>query len=367
MGVFYMPVKVYTQEEAVGKNASMLASFGRKALLVTGRNSARANGSLEDVCKALDREGVSHVVFDRIEANPSVRTVMEACSFGIAEGADFVVGIGGGSPMDAAKAVALMMSHPEEDSSYLYRADGDDVHIPVVCVPTTCGTGSEVTAVSVLTDTQKGIKKSIPHKIFPDLALVDGKYLRFASEKVLANTAFDALTHLIESGLNRKADCLSLMCVEEGLRLWSASLPILRGERKAEDADFANMMSASTMAGMAIAQTGTAIPHGLSYSVTVKLGVEHGKACAYFTAGDLSAAPQKEREKLLSLAGFSGIRDFQSVLHSACGKVQADADTLKKVLEEDVEEMCSNSAKLKAAPFEVDRSILEEIAWYEFR
>lgn len=392
---FYMPVKVFAEEDAVRKHAPELSSFGRKALIVTGHRSSRVNGALDDVCSVLDQSGISHAVFDHVEENPSITTVMEARDFGIEQNADFVIGIGGGSPLDAAKAIALMMCHPEEDQSYLYRSKegendrslvqgslpeqgslpGQEIpydrcisqdrrHLPVIAVPTTGGTGSEVTGVSVLTDPVKKVKKSIPHKIFPALALVDGKYLRFLPEIVLACTSFDALTHLIESYINTKANCFSRMLADAGLRQWALSLPVFRG-RTPEDSDYTHMIQASTMAGMAIAQTGTSIPHGLSYPMTVKLGIAHGKAVSYFTAGYLMAAPEDLRSHVLTKAGFSDISDFQNVLHSACGVVQADQVRLKTVLEEAEEGIASNGAKLKAAPFPVDRDTLHKIVWYE--
>ncbi len=365
MSTFYMPARVFEEEGAVLNHAGDLAAMGRKALLVTGRRSARANGSYDDVVKALESKGVSHVLFDEIEENPSTHTIMKARDFGVSEGVDFVIGIGGGSPMDAAKAISLMICHKGEGVDYLYRAGADDSVLPIVCVPTTCGTGSEVTPVSVLTIPEKQTKKSIPFKIFADLALIDGRYLASCSPRVLHNTAFDALTHLIESYLNSKASDYSRMCVDAGLRVWSRSLPVIRGERTAGPEDYANMMRASMMAGMAIAHTATTLPHGLSYSVTTKLHVPHGKATAYFTAGYLSEAPEKARSYLLQTAGFTDLADFRTVYHRACGEIEAEEGLLKEVLQGAVEELSSNPVKLGLAPFPVDREKLEKIAFYE--
>lgn len=365
MAMFYMPVKVYEESEAVKNHAADLAKFGKKALIVTGRRSAFANGSYDDIAAALDSVCVDHVVFNEVEENPSVKTIMKARDFGIAEGVDFVIGVGGGSPLDASKAIALMIKKADKDVSYLYKPDGDSSTLPIVAVPTTCGTGSEVTAVSVLTDTEKMVKKSIPHQIFADLALIDGKYLKSAPKHVLSNTIFDALTHLYESYLNSKATDYSRMCVDAGLKMWARSLPILRGEREAEDSDHLNMMRASMMAGMAIAHTATTLPHGLSYSVTTKLHVPHGKATAYFTAGYLAEAAEADREYLLSTAGFASLQDFEDVYHACCGRIDASEAELTEVLEGAIEELSGNPAKMALAPFAVDREMLKRIAYYE--
>ena len=194
MSMFYMPVRVYEEENCVMNHAGDFVQFGKKALIVSGRHSAIANGSYADITAALDSVGIGHVLFNEVEENPSTHTVMKARDLGVQEQVDFVIGVGGGSPMDASKAIALMIKKADKDISYLYSPDGDSSTIPIVAVPTTCGTGSEVTAVSVLTMPEKQTKKSIPHKIFPDLALIDGKYLASAPRSVLCNTAFDALT-----------------------------------------------------------------------------------------------------------------------------------------------------------------------------
>ncbi len=365
MSMFYMPVRVYEEENCVMNHAGDFVQFGKKALIVSGRHSAIANGSYADITAALDSVGIGHVLFNEVEENPSTHTVMKARDLGVQEQVDFVIGVGGGSPMDASKAIALMIKKADKDISYLYSPDGDSTTIPIVAVPTTCGTGSEVTAVSVLTMPEKQTKKSIPHKIFPDLALIDGKYLASAPRSVLCNTAFDALTHLIESYLNTKATDYSRMCVDAGLKVWARSQEIIRGSRKAETADLLNMMRASMMAGMAIAHTATTLPHGLSYPVTIRLRVPHGKATAYFTAGYLTEASAADREYILSTAGFASIDDFRAVFHEACGEINAEEEKIREVLNDAVEELGSNPVKLGLAPFNPDKEMLRRIAFYE--
>ena len=369
MSTFYMPTRLFAEENAVIRHAGDLASFGKKALIVTGRHSAFSNGSYEDTTTALENAGIGHVLFSEVEENPSVATIMKARDFGLANSVDFVIGIGGGSPLDASKAISLMIAMADKDKSYLYSPDCPGKTLPIVAIPTTCGTGSEVTAVSVITDRDKMVKKSIAHKIFPYLALVDGRYLAGdlagAPLSVLSNTAFDALTHLIESYLNAHASDFSRMCVDAGLRMWARSLPVLRKEKTPDAADFSNMMLASTMAGMAIAHTATTLPHGLSYAVTTHLNVPHGKATAYFTAGYLCAASEEDRNYLLKTAGFASIEDFRTVYCAACGTIDAPETELRKVLEAAVEELSGNPVKMALAPFPVDREVLERIAFYE--
>ena len=135
---YYIPTKVYQEIDAVKVHAEELAGYGSYALIVTGKYSARANGALADVEAALDAYGKKHVQYDGIEENPSVETVMKATEFGKRNGVDFVIAIGGGSPMDAAKAIAIMLANPEKDADYLYENVAHTKALPVVTIPTTC-------------------------------------------------------------------------------------------------------------------------------------------------------------------------------------------------------------------------------------
>lgn len=363
MSSFYMPVRVFEEEEAVlrhAKDIKKLVPEGGCALIVTGRHSAKANGSYADVCTALESVGIRHVLFDEVEENPSTDTVMKARDLGVSENADLVIGIGGGSPLDAAKAIGHMILHKEEGIDYLYEKTADNRSLPLVLIPTTCGTGSEVTGVSVLTRKNIMTKKSIPAKIYADLALIDGKYLKTASAGTLANTAVDALTHMYESWLNSGATLYSRTFVKEGLRIWKKSLPVLLGERPAETDDFRNMMNASMYGGVAIAQTGTSVPHALSYALTTYKNVPHGKAVGYFTAGYLACAPEEDREFLLSEAGFTSLSDFQDKFLRLCGSVDVEDD----FLEEDLQKLSADTARLAVAPFPCPEEVLRRIAFY---
>lgn len=118
-------------------------------MIITGKHSSRSNGSLR--CdRSPEKENISYIIFDDIEENPSVETVMKARELGIREQVDFVIGIGGGSPLDASKAIALMIANPDVTEEVLYQSNPLP-YLPVVCIPTTCGTGSEVTPYAILT------------------------------------------------------------------------------------------------------------------------------------------------------------------------------------------------------------------------
>ena len=355
---FYMPTKVYSENNCVRAHAKELASIGKKALIVTGRNSAFKNGSAADVETALSEYGVEWAFFNEIEENPSVETVMKGRDRGLAEGVDFVIGIGGGSPMDAAKAIALMIRCKDAGADYLYDKNAVTDALPVVCIPTTCGTGSEVTAVSVLTRHSLRAKGSIPHKIFPVLSLLDGKYLMNAPRRVITDTSIDALSHMYESYLNTKSTDFSRMCVDAGLKAWSRSREtILSGAPMTLD-NCNDMLNASMYAGMAIAQTGTTLPHGLSYPLTYETGMPHGKACGYFLAGYLREADPEAASYLLKGAGFTDVDSLEAYFTATCGRDDVPAD----VLMQSVQNTLASPAKLAQCPFHVDEFVLNRIA-----
>ena len=351
---FYIPTKIYSETGCVKKYAQEWTGLGRKALIVTGKSSER-NGALQDVQEALKANGKEFCVFNRIEENPSMETVMELRDYGLEEGADFVVGIGGGSPMDAAKAAALMMAHPEKGAEFLYEK-GDDRALPVAEVPTTCGTGSEATPYAILTIHEKRIKKSLPHKIFPSYALSDGTYLKSAGRNILVNTAVDALAHCMESYINSNATDYSRMLSEYGMRLWSSVKNVLMGAPGSEK-EYSILMNASTIAGMAISHTGTAIPHGLSYYLTYEKGIPHGKAVGYFLPGYLKAANPADRKKVLAASGFPDLQYFASFLHGLIGKMEAERELLEKAMAG----LLGDESTLKNVPFAVTEAVMRQI------
>ena len=351
---FYLPTKIYSERDCVRKYGQEWAALGKKALIVTGKSSAK-NGALEDVTAALKEQQVAYCIFDETEENPSIEMVMKVRDLGIAEQVDFVIGIGGGSPMDAAKAIALMIYHRDKDAAFLYQK-GDDSALPVVEVPTTCGTGSEATPYAILTIHAQRTKASLPHRIYPAYALVDGKYLMSAGRSILVNTAVDALGHFIESYLNTNATDYSRMLCEYGMNIWSSAKNVLIGASiTVEECD--RLMCASTLAGMAISHTGTALPHGLSYYLTYENQVPHGKAVGYFLPGYLAQAGPMMRRKVLTLIGFPDTQYFASFMHKLIGKMDAE-DTL---IDAAITGILANEAKLKNVPYSVNAEVLRRI------
>lgn len=303
----YMPVRVIAGRGAIAKNADKLA-LGRHALIVTGRSSARLCGALDDVIAALDAVEISYTVFDRITENPPLLLCHEGGALAAKAGADFVIGIGGGSPLDAAKAVAAFAANPQIAPDEVYDPDKRvNASLPIVAIPTTAGTGSEVNPYSVLTLPDGEHKKTFTADCsWPRVAFVDPKYTDTLPHKTTVSTALDAFAHALESYLSPKSTAFSeaaaLFAAE---RIWD----VLSQYPDAFTEEMRDALSAaSTAAGMAISVTGTGFPHPLGYSLTLLDGVPHGRACAIFAEDYISYNEKTEcgKERIARFAAACG-------------------------------------------------------------
>ncbi|MBQ6466096.1 MAG: iron-containing alcohol dehydrogenase [Oscillospiraceae bacterium] len=290
----YMPVRLFSGEGAVEKNAALFASFGDRCALVTGKRSAVKSGALADVTAALEREGVAFCVFDGVGPNPSVASCIEAGRTAHEFGAAFVVGIGGGSALDAAKAAAVFAANPGLDEEGFYQKRWDRAPLPILLVGTTAGTGSEATKVSVLTDS-RGRKHSIhDDRLFAAAAFGEAKYTASLSLPVTLSTGIDVLSHCAESFFNRNADEISRAFAVRGVRLLYAPLRKAAAGGELELSDRAALYEASLLGGLAICDTGTCFAHNVGYYLTENRGVPHGFASAIFLPALLELVKKKD-------------------------------------------------------------------------
>ena len=281
---FYVGTKIITGIGCVKKSADEFKRFGKKCIIVTGKSSAEKCGALGDVKYALDSIGTEYIIYSGISQNPTVVSCFEAAEKAIEFGAEYVIGIGGGSPLDASKAVAVAIANPKISEKDLYAMNWANTPLKVIAVGTTAGTGSEVTSVSVLTNSE-GRKKSFRNDLtYPALSLGDPVYTTFMSDNFTRSTAVDALAHCTESYFNRRANDISRSFAAEGIR------KLIKVFRKIAESgtesltldDREELYNASLYGGFAISVTGTAFPHALGYFLTENYGIPHGTACAVF-------------------------------------------------------------------------------------
>ncbi len=304
---FRLPINVISGEGCIMKNSHAIKPLGKKCIIVTGGKSAKVSGALEDMEQALAQEGISYCIYDKIGQNPRIDHCHEAGAIAREFGADFVVGIGGGSPLDAAKAVAVYAANDSMSTTDIYALTQKERNtaLPILLVGTTAGTGSEVGRVSVLTNPETGRKKSIsPDDTYPALTFADPTYTHSMPYDVTVSTALDAMSHAVEGYLSVKCTDIPTMFGETAVKFLWEGLKALYADKSCPDKKIREKLYyGSLYAGITLAYCGTAFPHPLGYILTENYGIPHGRACTAFMGELLARAkshcPDKLRRLLL--------------------------------------------------------------------
>lgn len=281
---FYNPTRLVTGENCIEKNSGLLRQFGGKCMIVTGKTSAKRSGALDDMTAALQREGIAFEVFDEVEQNPLLATVERAGDRARRIGAQFIVGIGGGSPLDAAKAAAVLAAN-KMDGMELFKCSWPNRALPIVLVGTTAGTGSEFDRSGMATAPDNKKMVFVHDDCFPSLTFGDARYTYSLPMDFTVSTALDALCHSLEGYFSVSANEISDMFATRAAQLVCSGLGQLEeaGEvSRVTPETRRQLYCASVLAGQVIVQCGTAYCHGLSYHLTEEYGVAHGIACAIF-------------------------------------------------------------------------------------
>lgn len=347
MTIFYLPTKIIIGRNCIRENADLLPALGTRALIVTGKRSAKTNGAEYDVRQALEERSIPAVIYDHVESNPSTTVAREAAELAREQHADLVIGIGGGSPLDAAKVAAVLATNLIDDET-LFSNDFAQKPLPIVAVPTTAGTGSEVTQYAMMTNDKVRSKSFvISDDILPRIAFLDASYTEHLPLPVTRNTALDALSHATEGYLSKRATGMSSFIALESIRRLGRCLPMLRS---GADLDFTareQLLTASLLAGIVIAQTGTTALHAMGYSLTYFKKIEHGRANG-FLMGDylqyLLPEHQEEVMTVLGTLGLSGIADLKALINDLLGDKE-------RISEEEISAFSAIAMKARNIPF----------------
>lgn len=304
---FLMPAVVSIGEDALEAAAGNIARCGRKALVVTDPMMVKL-GSVSKLTAVLDGAGVTHAVYDGVTGEPTDEMVAGGLRAYREENCDFLIALGGGSPIDTMKAIGAMITNPGEITDYLGRVILNSPP-PLVAVPTTAGTGSEATQFTIITDTKRDIKMLLKGPgLIPSLAVVDPAFTLTSPAGVTAATGLDALTHAVESFTSRKAQPMSDTFALSAVRRIFKNLPA--AYHNGGDATARCEMSIAALeAGVAFNNASVTIVHGMSRPIGALFHVPHGlsnamllPACLEFT---LPGAPERFAE-LARAVGAAG-------------------------------------------------------------
>jgi len=294
------------------KHSDIIASLGKKAYIVTGKHSADACGAMDDIGMVLGKHGIPYVRMNKVPENPPADMCHEAGKECREAGCDFVIAAGGGSALDAAKAIAAYAANPSADVMDIFDLSKIPAEsLPMIAIPTTAGTGSEACPYSVLT-IENGLKKKTfkSPSSSPKAAFIDPRYTYTLSRDYTISTALDALAHSIESYLSPKAcDASEEAALYAAKEVWAVIFRNNDANGEIDAGGFTKkqrerLMYAASAAGIAISYTGTGFPHPLGYSITLSCQIPHGRACAAFEGAYLSynMLSKTGREKIETLA-----------------------------------------------------------------
>lgn len=330
--VFYCPHKIlFGLKVARALGSEVLSLGGRRPLVVTDPGVVKA-GLLEPVIKSLEQASISYVVFDRVEPEPPARLVDEGAQVLKQEGCDLVIGVGGGSSLDVAKGVSVMATN---DGSVLDVCGFDLLKnrgVPKILLPTTAGTGSEVTRVFVITDEKENTKKAVysPY-VLAEVAIVDPSLTLSMPPKVTADTGLDALVHAIETYVSVNATPFSDILAERAIEWIGSYLPMAWAKGSNLTARY-YMSLAATVAGMAFASGGLGAVHGLCYPLGTEYHMSHGRSNAIMLPHVMRFNIPGNAEKFARIASLMG-RDVEglSPIEAAEMAVKAVEDLLDAV------------------------------------
>jgi alcohol dehydrogenase class IV len=350
---FNLPVNILFGAGVLEQVGTYAASYGKNVLLVTGRTSTKKSGLLTTVIQLLKAAGLECSVFDQIEPNPTTSMVYAGVEALHTGGCDMVIGLGGGSIMDAAKAIAFAAKNSGDIMDYVYGRKLPGEALPIILIPTTCGTGSEGNSFAVVTDSETGDKKSLRcTSIIAKLSLIDPTLMQTMPKSTLASVGFDALCHCSESFLSAGRQLLTTVWAQEGIRLVYESLPSLyRGTGNADD--WEKLTLASTVGGMCIGIAGVTAPHGLEHPASGLRNIVHGRGLAALTPIIYEKSIKAAPHLFASISKLLGGRDETDCVKRVTALL-AEIDLVTTLGAEgvkvaDIDWMAENALKVSAA------------------
>ena len=305
MGKFTVPKELY---HGLGSLENLKELKGKKAAFIIGGGSVQKNGVLERAQNYLKEVNIESVVFSGVEADPSIETVIKGAEFLTQEQPDIIIGLGGCSAIDAAKGMWIYYEYPDsklEELKDLFADKKLRKKAIMVAIPTTSGTGTEITGLAVITDREKGTKYPIvSYELTPDMAIIDGELSASMPENVTANTGLDALSHGVEAYASNISERYSDTLAKSAIELVFKNLLTAVSEGSNLEVRQA-MHDASCMAGMSFNNVWLGIVHSMSHQIGGTFGIPHGCGNAILMP-NVIRYNSKETDKYTDLAKLIG-------------------------------------------------------------
>lgn len=321
---YYLPVNLIFGRGKIEKLGSITQRYGKKAIIVTGKGSTKKSGLLDKSIAILEKSGIESVVFDGVMQNPLTTTAINGAVFAKDNNCDVVIGIGGGSIMDCAKAIAFLTVNNGDINDYIFNVKQSSNSLPIVLIPTTCGTGSEGNSFAVLTNPENGDKKSLRcNAIVPKASIIDSSLMETMPKSILASVGFDAFCHNMEAYLSKIAQPMTEIMAIYAMKLVNDSLVSLyEGNSSPELWD--KLTFASTLGGMVINNAGVTVAHGMEHPVSGLRDLVHGKGLASITPVVMDKTVNHAKEKCTVISQCIGGKDYTDC-------VDRIRDILKKI------------------------------------
>ncbi|MDO5516176.1 MAG: bifunctional amino acid transporter/iron-containing alcohol dehydrogenase [Clostridium sp.] len=350
---FFLPVNIVFGCGKVKETGNITKAYGKKALIVTGRSSAKKSGLYDKVNDSLKRAGIDTALFDKVSQNPLTTTAEEGAAFAKKNRCDVVVAIGGGSIMDCAKAIAFLALNDGDINDYIFNKKKSESALPLILIPTTCGTGSEGNGFAVLTNPKTGDKKSLRcNAIVAKASIVDPECMMTMPKHVLASVGFDALCHSIEAYTSKISQPFTDALCLYAISLISENLVNVYNDPSYKKG-WERITLASTIGGMVINTAGVVLSHGMEHPASGLKDIVHGKGLAALTPIVIEASYRGNRYKFSKIARILGglsAEDCAPKIRTMLKKLDLDVKLSDLGLtKEDIPWMAENCMKVSAA------------------
>lgn len=325
---FYSPTKICFGRGRIKEIGEAAKDLGTRLLLVYGQNSLKKSGIINEIEDILKKNGIDYILYGNLGPDPKSKDIDEIIRVARSENVNLIAGIGGGSVIDAAKAIACGF---DKRYSTIKELIGQNLPsevnaLPIIAIPTTAGTGSEVTKGAIITDSDRNFKSGIRgNAIFPKVAIIDPKLTSTLPNKIAMETAFDSFTHAVETYICRRANPISRALSHFSLNLLAKTFPYLTSDNMNEEVED-KLCLAALLGGINVSNCGTCLPHRLQQAMGAlpNVSASHPQGVASIYYGWLPIVYTFVKNDLDEISNIFDEQNFISFFYKICSEMKLD-------------------------------------------